>query len=352
MRDTLHYRLNDVEGNTDIDLTLVDGIDLIKSCTGSQPDPGSEKIIRLRKEACSALHLWYRRSECIERDLNEIQGLKWREAVEEVGEPGYSKEPFPTNKRQQRKKRPTNAALLLAAGHSLVLPSCYQSDAAVASQIPSLLTPLEDEIAWLIEESLILLPRDMIVDASMTDSAKIESMVSAGLVTQCDINWEYVTRNASENLKDELVKIGGIKRRPLQRIVRWQQREVKVAFQKRRSDISLLLLGGYRRHETKLSLPSHEVLVETGLFSVWAVRQMRRRQNEVAEEIVSSNDLRLACNARLGDTHQPAKSSKRQKCLSHISITPMKSHVAKLAFVNKARSSTLTADEEEIAWVS
>ena len=146
--------------------------------------------------------------------------------------------------------------------------------------------------------------------------------------------------------------IGGIKRRPLQRIIRWQQREVKVAFQKRRSNISLLLLRGYRRHETKLSLPSHELLVETGLFNVWAVRQMRRRQNEVAEEIVSANDIRLACNERLGDIHQPAKSPKRQKCLSHTSITPTKSHVAKVAFINKARSSTLTAEEEEIAWVS
>ncbi len=354
MRDALQYKWNGVEGNTVIDLTLVDGINLIESCTGSQPDPGSEKIIRLRKEACSALQLGYRRSECIEKDLNEIQRLRWRQAVEEVGEPGDGKGPLPTNKCRQRRKRPTNAALLQAAGHSLVSPSCSQSDAEVASQIPSLLAPIEDEIAWLVEESLILLPKDMIDNnnASSTDSTKIELMVSAGLITQCEINWEYVTRNASENLKDKLVRIGGIKRRPLQRIVRWQQREVKVAFQKRRSDISLLLLRGYRRHETKLSLPSHELLVETGLFNVWAVRQMRRRQNEVAEESVSANDLRLACNERLGDTHQPAKSPKRQKCLSHTSITPTKSHVAKIAFINKARSSTLTAEEEEIAWVS
>jgi len=354
MRDALQYKWNGVEGNTVTDLTLVDGIDLIKSCTGSQPDPGSEEIIRLRKEACSALQLGYRRSECIERDLNEIQGLRWRQAVEEVGEPGDGKGPLPTNKCRQRRKPPTNAALLQAAEHSLVSPSCSQSDAEVASQIPSLLTPLEDEIAWLAEESLILLPRDMIDNrnASSTDSTKIESMVSAGLITQCEINWEYVTRNASDNLKDELVRIGGIKRRPLQRIVRWQQKEVKVAFQKRRSDISLLLLRGYRRHETKLSVPSHELLVETGLFNVWAVRQMRRRQNEVAEEGVSTNDLRLACNQRLGNTHQTAKSPKRKKCLSHTSITPTKSHVAKLAFVKKARSSTLTAEEEEIAWVS
>ena len=354
MRGALLYKWNGVEGNTVIDLTLVDGIDLIESCTGSQPDPGSEKIIRLRKEACSALQLGYRRSECIEKDLNEIQGLRWRQSVEEVGEPGDGKGPLPTNKFRQRRKRPTNAALLQAAGHSLVSPSCSQSDAEVASQIPSLLTPIENEIAWLVEESLILLPKDMIDNhnASSTDSTKIELMVSAGLITQCEINWEYVTRNASENLKDKLVMIGGIKCRPLQRIIRWQQREVKVAFQKRRSNISLLLLRGYRRHETKLSLPSHELLVETGLFNVWAVRQMRRRQNEVAEESVSANDLRLACNERLGDTHQPAKSPKRQKCLSHTSITPTKSHVAKVAFFNKARSSTLTAEEEEIAWVS
>ena len=352
MRNALQYKLNGVEGNTVIDLTLVDGIDLIKSCTGSQPDPGSEKIIRLRKEACSALQLGYRRSECIRRDLHETQGLRWREAVEEVGEPGDGKGPFPTNKCRKRRKRPTNAALLQAVGHCLVSPSCSQSDAEVASQIPSLLTPLEDEIAWLAEESLILLPRGMIHNdnASSTDSTKIELMVSAGLITQCEINWEYVTRNASEILKNELVRIGGIKRRPLQRIVRWQQREVRVAFQKRRSDISLLLLRGWRRHETKQSLPSHELLLETGLLNVWAVRQMRRRQNEVAEESVSSSDLRLACNQRLGDTHQPAK--RRQKCLSHTPIIPTKSHVAKLAFINKARSSTLTAEEEEIAWVS
>ena len=343
---------NGMEGNNVAELTLVDGIKLIKACIGGQPDPWCENISRFRKIACNALQLGFRRSECIERELNEIQCLKWREAVEEVGEPGIDKRSAP---KKQHRCRPANDALLrIALGESLVPHSSPQSDAEVASHIPLLLTQLEDEIAWLAEESLILLPRGMIDDhgASSTDSKKIESMVSAGLVTQCDIDWDYITSNASENLKDELVKIGGIKRRPLQRIVRWHQKEVRVAFQKRRSDISLLLLRGYRRNETKLSLPSHELLVETGVYNVWAVRQMRRRHNEMTEDSVSSKDLRLACNARLGDTHHSVQSLKRQKCVRRTSKPLTKSHRASHAIVDKARSSILTAEEEEIAWVS
>jgi hypothetical protein len=329
---TLFKKWNGLEGNNATDLTLVDGIELIRACTESQPDPCSENIIRLRREACSALQIGFRRSEIIRIELNEIQSLKWREEV------------------RHSRKRPTNDALLrIALGESLNPHSSFQSDAEVASQIPSLLTQLEDEIAWLAEESLILLPRGMIDDhnAASTHPKQIESMVSAGLVTQCDIDWNYIASNASEKLKDELVKIGGIKCRPLQRIVRWHQKEVKVAFQKRRSDISLLLLRGYRRNETNLSLPSHELLVETGLYNVWAVRQMRRRHNEVVEESVSSKDLRLACNARMGDTRHPEQSPKRKKCDSRTSRTLTKSHEPSLAFIDELRSSIPTAEVED-----
>jgi len=354
-------------------LALVDGYDLLRSCHGSETNYDNDKMRRLRKEARSALQLGFMRSESIERELNAIRGIRWREADEEVGKPGDDKKygPAKSNQPRHRRKRLKNAAFEQVIETALGQDRNSSSRSlSTASHIPSELTQLEDEVAWLVEESLILLPEDMIdnMNASSTDTSKVrktQSVVSAGLVTKSsEVNWDYVTTNASEQLKAELKRIGGIKRRPLQRIIRCHLTEVRVAFQKRRDEIaSLLLLQGYRRDETKLSLPSHEILVQTGLDKVWAVRLMRRRQNEAATDIASSKDLRLACNARLGGKKHSAKAKaknpqrpKKKKSLNHAIASPKKSRslkaAARLAVTQRCdTSSILTAGEEEIAWL-
>jgi len=205
--------------------------------------------------------------------------------------------------------------LKTALGQDCDSSSCLQSATeleTIASVVPSELTPLEDEVAWLVEESLLLLP-DGMVNHKNASSNQTESVISAGLVTKsADIKWDYVSQNASELLKDQFKRIGGIKRRPLQRIIRYTNHEVKASFQKRRVDIaSLLLLRGYRRDQTKHFLPSRELLVQMGLDKVWTVRLMRRRLNEKADDTVSPRELRAACNARFGDKPHPATKAQR-----------------------------------------
>jgi hypothetical protein len=175
-----------------------------------------------------------------------------------------------------------------------------------------------------------------------------QSYMSAGLVTQSsdsEINWDYVAKNASEALKEVFNRNGGLRRRPLQRIIRYHQKEVRCAFAKRRDDIaSLLLLRGYRRKETEHSLPSHELLVTIGLDKVWAVRLMRRKQTTTGtEHLASAKDLRTACNERVGDRKSsenvPKQPPKKKKTGVRLGVT------------QKGQSSILTALEEEIAWV-
>lgn len=334
-------------GENDGRVEFVDARDMLDGPHNNiQAASVNEKLARLRKEARSALQLGFRRSDAIEKELNAIHGFKWREAVEEVGEPGdgYLPPCFEQLKQpRHRRKRLKNAALLQTALGQDGKISSRSIPAAEAQARPPELTTLEDEIAWLVEESLILLPKDMI---DPTNDRATESVISAGLVTKAEeINWDFVVTNASEQLSEELKRIGGIKRRPLQRLVRMHHKEVRVAFHKRRDDIArYLLLHGYRRNETSLSLPSHELLTQTGLQQVWAVRLMRKRQNETSEDLASSEDLRAACNQRIGGDNtrpvtKPDKSPKRKR------LPP------KLAVTQKAQSSILTAEEEEIAWV-
>jgi len=358
--------LNSIECDTVVDsdsaLTFVNGWDLLRSCHQS----GSEKFDGIRKEAGKALRLGYRRSEYIEREINAINGLRWRDAVEEVGELSDVNKCVPSKLRQPRhqRKRRKNAALLqtaLGQYHDSSLRSPSDIDAeTIASNIPPELNPLEEEVAWLVEESLILLP-DGMIDKKISSSDPVnlkqtESAISAGLVTKStEINWDYVTINASELIKDKLKTIASIKRRPLQRIIRMSRPQVRIAFQKRRDEIaSLLLIRGYRREITKLVLPSHELLVHTGLDQVWAVRLMRRRQNETLEEQASFHDLRSACNARLGDK-EPAtcarRLNKRKKLNPRVIEAPKKKDTVKVAVTHEAKSSVLNAEEEEIAWL-
>lgn len=270
---------NDVAGGSDVlQLGLVDGQELILPRNGNKTNLSSENISQLRKEARHALRLGFRRSESIERELNTIKGLRWRDAVEEVGDPGADKywtaKPKPS---QHRRKRLKNEALFkraLGQDRDRVRdrdsPSHSQLEReleTIATRVPSELTPLEDEVAWLVEESLILLPDDMINDNSKKQT---ESYMTAGLVTNsADIKWDFVEENASEALKEHFKSKGGIKRRPLQRIIRYTNTATRYEFHQRRDQIaSLLLLHGYRRNETKNLLPSQELLVQTGLDKV------------------------------------------------------------------------------------
>ena len=147
-----------------------------------------------------------------------------------------------------------------------------------------------------------------------------------------------------EALNEVFNRNGGLRRRPLQRIIRYHQKEVRCAFARRRDDIaSLLLLRGYRRKETEHSLPSNELLVTTGLDKVWAVRLMRRKQTTTgAEDLASAQDLRTACNERVGDRKSSENVPKQPK---------EKKTGVRLDVTQKAQSSILTALEEEIAWV-
>ncbi|KAL9186262.1 hypothetical protein ACHAXT_005500 [Thalassiosira profunda] len=307
-----------------------------------------EVFRKLRQEARNALRLGYRRSEAIETELNGILYSRWKEAVEELGEPGNCAiidpfKPKQTRHRRRRRRSKNEALLEKALGQDKrdeKLPDGLQPVAiqAAALDIPPELTPLEDEVAWLVEESLILLPDDM-----LSNGAPTKCFLTAGLVTKsCEINWNFVSTHASAELKSKFEKMGGLRRRPLQRIIRYHQTEVRVSFAKRRDDIaSLLLLRGYRRPETKAFLPSHDILITTGLNKVWAVRLLRRRQNEQSEDIASSKDLRSACNERVGDKRRSESSPKRQE----------KPKKPKLAATQKAQSTILTAEEEEIAWL-
>lgn len=303
---------------TDAEFTLMDGTNILKLCNTIE----KERFDCLRKEAQNALQLGFRRSDSIEKELNVMCGYKWREAVEEVGESGVGVRVIKS--RRLRKKRNIYEGLLQSA------LTDSTTDAELVANISPFLTPLEEELAWLVEESLILLPKGMVETSpqpnSLNDSVT-ETVISAGSIAKSkEIDWGYVERNASSNLKDALERIGGIKRRPLQRLVRSHDREVINAFQNRRENVAtLLLLRGYRREETRLSLPSHELLVHTGMDKVWSLRLARRRQNN-------------SCDTLLHGTPKAIMSPKRPRLTS--------------PRARKVRCSILTVEEEEIAWVS
>jgi len=322
-------------------------------------DPSVEKVTALRKEAHQAMLFGFRRSDSIEAELKAIQRSKWSVAVEEVGDQHTDiPRQIIGRPRHIRKKRSVHDKLLeTALGQDTIAQPWEKKEKkkkrrrgekqqrseidvdVLANQKPTELTPLEDEIAWLVEESLILLPKDML-DNETNAVKPTPSTISAGLVTKsAEINWDFVSDNASEQLTKELERIGGIKKcrgRPLQRIIRYHQKDVRVAFSNRRDDIaSLLLLRGYRRKETKETVPSHELLMQTGLQKIWAVRLMRRRQNEKANDVsVSAKDLDAACRIKQKSPKKPRSPKK-----------------PKYAPTQVGTSLTLTAEEEEIAWL-
>ena len=380
---------NATESPGDAKFMLIDAINLfnLHHC-----NPNIIKLAHLRKEARNAIRaLGYRRSEAIERELNAVHTHRFRNAVEELGDnpsvgngnsiPYYL--PAKMEQPRQKRKRIRNADLLIKAaleqdqrGQSGQSKRTKKSVAVtkdierIAINIPSELTTEEDEVAWLAEESLILLPDNMLKGASASDpNKKITSITSAGLVTKSrEVNWDYVVNNASDSLKEELKRIGGIKRRPLQRIIRLHNTEVKCAFTSRRDDVaSLLILHGYRRKETINSLPSHELLQTTGMHDILAVKLMRRRRETAKSDVASQEDLRSACNARLGDKEKQSRKKslkrpkeKKKRSTPKTVASPRKKakqkspkrHVPQFSLTQKATSLILTAVEEEIAWVS
>jgi len=95
------------------------------------------------------------------------------------------------------------------------------------------LTKLEEELAWLLEESIL----QNIFD---------------------DIDHKYVLANATPPLREAIKRH---KRRYLPRVVRMQSEKVKAEFDLLRGRIRVLLYKGYRREETKAVLPVGVVTV-------------------------------------------------------------------------------------------
>ena len=280
-------------------------------------------------------NLGFRRSSSIERELNAVLATR---IVNAIG--GEQQQ-----RQRRRRKRLLKDDLIVTSdevNQSLRMNEKTVEDVArIAATVPTELTNLEDEIAFLVEESLILLPRSMLVNPAGNVPQKITtSVMSVGLSTQHDddINWEFVGTNASEQLKQFITTVG-IKRRPLQRLIRYHEMEVRVAFEKRRVEIcKLLVLNGYRREQTIANLPSHALLEQVGLSNVLKVRLRNRlRSNETSQHIASKQDLRAACNIRQNKKRR--SNSKRDIALDFTAADP-------------TRYSALNDTERELAFVS
>jgi hypothetical protein len=260
-----------------------------------------ERIRHLREDVQRVVfHLGFRRSSSIERELNVILSARVSDTLGEVANK-------PPRRQRIRRKRLINDNFIMTTDEvNLSLRSTTKTVdemVCIAVDVPMELSALEDEVAFLVEESLMLLPDHMLASSADNTSQKtiITSIVSAGLSTQHDddINWNYVYANASEELKKVLYRVG-IKRRPLQRIIRYHELEVRVAFEKRRVQIcELLVLDGYRREQTSANLPSNDLLEHVGLLNVMKVRlKYRLRSCGASQHVASKKDLRTACTTR------------------------------------------------------
>jgi hypothetical protein len=122
-------------------------------------------------------------------------------------------------------------------------PTLKQPD--VSHKVPeSILTENEEEIAWLLEESLMQNAAD-------------------------GIDHEYILANASPTLH---VAMERHVRRWLPRLVRLQDVKVKIEFERKRAEIQYLLYSGYRRPETKNVLP-------TGIVSASQYKELQSRRD-------------------------------------------------------------------------
>lgn len=259
----------------------------------------------LRSEVRGALRLRFRRSERVENDVNTIVGLRWRAAVEELGDvndPNYV-ENIMKPKIKYRRKRNSLDELFKLAGSM----DCDNDSEEIAKKVPLELNAIEEELAWLTEESILLL--------NNSSTAKEPRNGSELLVTRSvdsDINWEFVLSNASESLRKIIERVGVDRRYPLQRLIRQHDPDVKTSFAKRRDEIAgLLVLKAYRRNQLRNKLPSQENLASTGFDQILSIRLLRRRrQIAVTEDTATNEDLIDACNQRL-----PTPTKKRMRQL-------------------------------------
>ena len=285
---------------------------------------------QLRKEACEGLNLGYRRSDSLGDILDKVRRFRLRRALEERGD--HEDQVLTLGKMRRKRRRRVNQ--LKPTSDIVNIPGDQLN--IMAADKPLEINDIEEEIAWLIEESLLLTPNNVHVHISKPK----ELLMSAGLVTAApDVDWSYVIEHASNSLKTELQNIrGGLSNRSLQKIVRYSKNDVRAAFNKRREVIAkLITIGGYRRVNTAKALPSKEDLILTGLFEILQAKLMRRmQQRSKIDDAATTRDLRVACNQRLSDEPTKQKSALGKR----------------LSASNKRRNEeVLTQDEEELAWL-
>eukprot|EP00804_Cyclotella_cryptica_P004395 CCRYP_006816-RA/>CCRYP_006816-RA protein AED:0.02 eAED:0.02 QI:63/1/1/1/1/1/2/427/951 len=353
----------------------------VHSILSSMPDEHvTRRFHRQREEARAGLKLGYRRSESIGQIFDSVRRFRLRKVLEERGDAVDDEifERLVAKKNRRRRKRKEE----FVAGGDVSRLTLRELE-RIALQKPIELTDLEEETAWLCEESLLLPPKKS--DASNQVNERYEVSVSAGLLTEAlNVDWTYVIENASQNLKVELRKVRGhMSNRTLQRIVRHSNIHVRMAFFKRRKEIAnLIVIGGYRRASTNEVLPSHEELILSGFLDILKTKLMRRMQKcPKSVDLVSTRELRRACNRRLGDKcSAPSKASQTKRagrppsieksCLHHATNKRLMGPLQSVSCVKKARlsereqdcsntmsisetqrSSILTLNEEEIAWL-
>eukprot|EP00804_Cyclotella_cryptica_P004400 CCRYP_006811-RA/>CCRYP_006811-RA protein AED:0.21 eAED:0.42 QI:0/0.5/0.66/1/0.5/0.33/3/1905/542 len=273
----------------------------VHSILSSMPDEHvTRRFRRQREEARAGLKLGYRRSESIGQIFDSVRRFRLRKVLEERGDAVDDEifERLVAKKNRRRRKRKEE----FVAGGDVSRLTLRELE-RIALQKPIELTDLEEETAWLCEESLLLPPKKS--DTSNQVNERYEVSVSAGLLTEAlNVDWTYVIENASKNLKVELRKVRGhMSNRTLQRIVHRSNIHVRMAFFKRRKEIAnLIVIGGYRRASTKEVLPSHEELILSGFLDILKTKLMRRMQKcPKTVDLASKRELRRACNRRLGD---------------------------------------------------
>ena len=327
-------------------------------------DTGDIKFFRhLRREAREGLNLGFRRSDSLGKLINNVRRFRLRKALEERGDNNdQSFDALATGKLRRKQRR--RAKKVDQCSNISVLSSAELEK--IALDKPIVLSDVEEEIAWLCEESLLLIP----------EFSAQQCLISAGLVTKApDVDWNYVAKYASQTLRVEFQRTRGtISNRTLQRVVRMSNIHVRVAFKKRREIIAnLITIGHYRRNETRDVLPSQNMLIQTGYIDILKAKLMRRMQQSCkTHELASDQDLRAACNRRLSDGVSSSEKSpsnfKKRKQLqkstslsSHLQSSTRKcTHTSpllecgnKMLSVKQQdrKSSILTQNEEELAWL-
>ena len=266
-----------------------------------------ERFDLLREEARAALTLGYCRSDSIGQRLGLALGpnrKKKRRVHRKKNTKRLGNGDVVVGGKLSSNVKSTNNAV-----SSLTSVTTTTEMDIVASTVPCELNPLEEELAWLVGESL--LAEDSLVSMPPT-SKQTELVVSSGPTQPNEINWSYCTSRASQPLKKLLASS---RRRPLQRVVRSHDSAVRIAFAKRREEIFSLLLEGYRRAEVQAVLPSHESLVGSGYLEILTLRHMRyKKYSGSILEAADSKALRSACNQRLSDiSNSPRKRKASRK---------------------------------------